>query len=431
VPVKSIKVEIHEEAAKLLFTPSRYKTLWGGRGSAKSWSIARAFLCKAIEAKRRFLCTREYQRNIQQSVLHLLEKQIYMLGMGDQFRVMKDEIRGTNGSHFIFSGLHHNVKGLMSVEDIDYAWVEQAEAVTKPSLDLFTPSVRGDRSEIWLSLNPELEQDEAYQRFVLHPSSDNLVLKMLWSDNPWFPDVLEKERLECLERDPIGYRTIWQGECRASVQGAIYADELQKARDEGRVTSVPIDRALPVHTAWDLGYLDPTAIWFFQWTRAGEIRLIDYFEDCKEDVTYYIQAVRDKGYMLGRHIPPHDIKAHHFAHKDSAYEIAKGLGFKFEEPMGPAPVETGIHAVRMAFSRMWFDADRCAAGLQRLAHYRRAFNSSLQEFKAEPVHDIASHGADALRYAIVGYEPDRSKRGLAGTQPRWREATPEGGWMGR
>jgi phage terminase large subunit len=427
---KTLRIEIPRKAATVLFGAGRYKVLHGGRGSGKSWSVARALLAQGLESPLRILCGREYQRSIDESVHRLLADQVGALGLEGEYTVLRDEIRGRNGTTFTYSGLHHNAASLKSYEGVDRCWIEEGQAVTKPSWDVLTPTIRAPGSEIWVTFNPELEQDEAWQRFIVKPPVGCLSAQMLWSSNPWFPKELEAERLDCLARDPIGYRTIWQGECRASVQGAIYAAELAKARDEGRIGVVPVDRTLPVHTAWDLGYLDPTAIWFFQWTRAGQIRFVDYFEDCKEDVTYYVQAVRDKGYVLGRHIPPHDIKAHHFAHKDSAYVVAGNLGFKFEEPMGPAPVETGIHAVRMAFSRMWFDADKCAVGLQRLAHYRRAFNTALQEFKAEPVHDIASHGSDAMRYGVVGYQQEPGRKPSRAPQA-WHESSQGGSWMGR
>ena len=414
-------------AAGILFQPSRYKVLHGGRGGGKSWAAARAILIRGYQAPIRVLCAREYQRSIDESVHQLLASQIAALGLGDHYCVGRSKISGVNGTEIFYGGLHHNVSGLKSYEGVDICWVEEAQAVTAESWRVLIPTIRKAGSEIWITFNPELERDEVYQRFVVAPPVGCLSAELLWSDNPWLTAELTAERLDCLHRDPAGYRNIWMGKCRASVQGAIYAGELEAAREAGRIGRVLVDRALPVHTAWDIGYLDPTAIWFYQATRGGEIRFIDYYEDIQEDVAYYIQIVRDKGYNYGRHVPPHDLKAHHFSHKQSAYDVARGLGFKFEEPLEATSVELGIHAVKMAFQRLYFDSEKCATGLQRLAHYRRAWNSSLQQFRDVPVHDLAAHGADSLRYAIVGLSRER------GEQPRraYVDKPREGGWMAR
>lgn len=201
----------------------------------------------------------------------------------------------------------------------------------------------------------------------------------------------------------------------AAVKGAIYAKELEAARLGGRVTGVAHDPALPVDTDWDLGIGDSMAIWFSQSTRGGEIRLIDYLEGSGEGFPYYANALKAKGYVYGKHWAPHDIQVRELSSGRSRLEVARSQGIKFEVTprlhtnIGQE-VEEGIHAVRMLFPRCWFDAVKCKAGLEALQHYRRDYNQKLDEFKATPVHDWASHGADAFRGLAVRHRIPAMKR---------------------
>lgn len=417
-----MKVQLPEKALRL-FEPARYKVLFGGRGSGKSWAVARALLLKAARDPLRVLCARELQNSIDESVLNLLASQIDALGLAGAFDVKRTTIEGHNGSVFIFSGLRHNTHSLKSLEGIDIAWVEEAHVVSKSSWDILTPTIRKPGSEIWVTFNPDLEIDETYARFVVNPPRDAIVMELHWRDNPWWNDTLEAERLETLRRDPVGYQTIWEGKCRRSVEGAIYGDELDRARDEGRVGTVPHDPALPVITAWDLGVLDSTAIWMAQQTRGGEIRLIDYYEASGEGLPHYARVLKDRAYNYGRHIAPPDIMVRELGSGRSRYEVAADLGIRFDV----APVqslEDGIHAVRMLLPRMYFDKERTRAGVQALAHYRKAYNASLDEFKATPVHDWASHGADALRYLATTLQEPVTRRAERA------ERAGSMGWMG-
>jgi hypothetical protein len=186
----------------------------------------------------------------------------------------------------------------------------------------------------------------------------------------------------------------------AAVKGAIFAKELEAARSAGRIGTVPIEAILPVDTTWDLGVGDATAIWFTQSLRSGEVRVIDYYEASGERLPHYVQVLRQKGYTYGEHWAPPDIQVREFVSGRSRLEAAASLGITFR--LCPdVPVEEGIHAARMLFPQCWFDATRCRAGLEALQHYRRDYNSRLHEFKATPVHDWASHGADAFRYLAV------------------------------
>lgn len=209
----------------------------------------------------------------------------------------------------------------------------------------------------------------------------------------------------------------------AAVRGAIFSRELEQARAAGRLTTVPYDPALPVDTDWDLGIGDKMAIWFSQSTRSGEIRLIDHVKASGEGFPFYARILAAKGYAYGKHWAPHDIQVRELSSGRSRLEVAASYGIRFEvtprlhDTVG-GEVEEGIHAARMLFARCWFDHERCKEGIEDLMHYRRDYNQKLGEFKASPVHDEASHSADAFRGLAVRHQiPREAKRKQAAAIP--------------
>jgi phage terminase large subunit len=225
------------------------------------------------------------------------------------------------------------------------------------------------------------------------------------------PEELETQRAQMTEDE---YAQEYECSFEAAVRGAIFAKELDAARQSGRVASVPYDPILPVDTDWDLGVLDQTAIWFSQTTRSGEVRLIDYHEASGEGFPYFATVLRDRGYSYGQHWAPHDIQVRELSSGRSRLEVAASHGIKFQiTPRlhhGQGEVEEGIHAARMLFPRCWFDAVKCKAGIEALMHYRRDYNQRLNEFKPTPVHDWASHAADAFRGLAVRHQIPKDKR---------------------
>ena len=154
------------KAYKALFSAFRYKVFYGGRGAGRSWAFAMALLILGANKKLRILCARELQKSIRDSVHKLLVDQIEALNLGSFYEITQNTIRGKNGTEFIFEGLRHNSQQIKSYEAIDICWVEEAVTVSKSSWDFLIPTIRKEGSEIWLSFNPELEEDETYKRFV-------------------------------------------------------------------------------------------------------------------------------------------------------------------------------------------------------------------------------------------------------------------------
>jgi phage terminase large subunit len=393
------RLQIPETLLPLL-EPKRYKVLYGGRGSAKSWSVAAALVMAATMRPLRVLCARETQKSIQESVHRLLKDTIERLEVGHLFEVQESRILGVNGSDFSFAGIRQQgVANLKSFEGVDVCWVEEAHVVTKRSWDVLIPTIRKPGSEIWITFNPELDTDETYTRFVLDPPPNSWVAEVNYTANPWFPQELERERLEMLRRDPLGHDNIWAGKPRAAVEGAIYAAEIDSLQKASRFTTVSHDPLLKTHTVWDLGWNDQTVILMVQ--RAGsELRIINVLISRFSTFESDIEELRRLPYRWGTDWMPHDARAKtKTSGGKSAEEIVKAMGRKVEIVPNEY-IETGIKFVRTMFPRLWVDNERGKDWLNALKRYRR-HKSADGAKTGEPVHDDASHGADALRYLAI------------------------------
>ncbi|XYD08817.1 PBSX family phage terminase large subunit [Methylobacterium sp. NMS12] len=402
------------EALAFLFERARYKVAYGGRGSGKSWGFARALLIEAAQSPQRVLCTREFQISLVDSVHKLLADQIESLGLSDFYEVQQTTIRGRNGSEFLFAGLRHNVSKIKSFEGCSRVWVEEAQSVSKSSWDTLIPTIRKPGSEIWITFNPELEADITYQRFVAHAPSNAIVRKVNWSENPWFPEELRIEKDALLERDPVAHATVWEGHCKAVLDGAIYANEILAATTAKRFTKVPYDPTKPVHTFWDLGRADKTSIWFAQIV-GFEFRLIDFYENRGHALGHYLEVLKEralpveqggKGYVYGEHWLPHDARNELLASERTIEQQMWAAGHRVR--ITPRlTVAAGIDAARKIFARCWFDEEACADGLQALRNYRFDVDPNTQAFSRAPLHDWASHAADAFRYFAIGIAEPR------------------------
>ena len=392
--IQKIRAEFPDKL-KFLFEPKRYKVAYGGRGGAKSWGFARALLLLGSMKPLRIWCCREIQKTIKDSVHRLLKDQIKVLGLEDFYRVTEENIKGANGTEFSFSGLKHNTE-LKSHEGDDIAWVEEAQFVSKSSWEVLIPTIRRPDSEIWVSFNPELVDDETYKRFVLSPPSNSIVVKIGYQDNPFFPPVLEEERLELKRKDPDAYLNVWEGHCREILEGAIFANELRTAKEQGRITRVPYDPTFPVDTYWDLGWADFTSIWFVQ-PLAMEFRVIDFYQSHLNGIDHYLGKMQERGYVYREMRLPHD--ADHATLAAGGRTIiqqvrAKGYSARIVEKI-PSKM-FGINAARAAFPMCYFDEAKCADGLQALRRYRYEHDPDTGKFSDKPAHDWASHAADSF-----------------------------------
>ena len=242
-------------------------------------------------------------------------------------------------------------------------------------------------------------------------------------------DLLDKEELERRkgEMSEDEFKQEFLCSFEAAIQGAYYGALMEQAEGAGRITSVPHDPIMQVHTAWDLGMRDRTVIWFVQVSPGGEIRLIDYYENEQEGLEHYIRALAEKPYTYGTHLAPHDIKVKELGTGRSRIEVAEKLGLRFTV-VQQIPVIDGVNAVRTILPRCWFDREKCAPGVEALKQYRKEYSQLLKTYSDHALHDWASHGADGFRYLAVGMESIQS------TTPVIKIAAPSyahqpGAWM--
>jgi phage terminase large subunit len=393
-----------------LFKKSRYKVLYGGRGGAKSWGIARALLILGAKSQLRILCAREFMTSMRDSVHKLLCDQIEALGLLGFYDITQASIKGKNGTEFSFVGLKNNIANVKSYEGVDICWVEESQTVSRLSWNVLIPTIRKEGSEIWISFNPELETDETYQRFVANPPADCITMKVNWYDNPWFPETLKLEKDALKARDEEAYNQVWEGLCRQTVDGAIFAKEMQQAEKDGRICRVIYDATKPVHAVFDLGWSDSTAIWFLQFV-GMETRLIRYIEDSQKTISHYLSTMQTFGYVYDTIWLPHDAENKTLAAAGrSIDDIVRAAGYK-TRIMPRVPILDSINAARTIFPSCYFDREHTADGLACLRHYRYEVDAETGQFSRNPLHDHYSHGADAFRYiALMIKEPTKRKK---------------------
>jgi len=379
----------------------RYLVFYGGRGSGKTVTIAKALLLRGYRKKERILCCREYQNSISDSVLKTLEDEIEVLGLQAFYKVQNNGIFGLNGTEFIFKGVKNNIQSIKSMAGITIVWPEEAQTVSDKSWDVLIPTIRAEGSQFFISFNPDEEDDPTYQRFVINPPPNAYVCKVNYDSNPWFPETLREEMEYVKGRDTELYNHIWLGNTRRAGLGAVFGKEMEEAFKDGRITSVPWTPAAATMTFWDLGWADQTAIWFGQ-TVGKEPRSIDYYESNMESLDHYVAMIKSKPYHYGVHVLPHDA-----GHK--SLRTGKTLALQLEE-MGLGivgetilvlPVNAiapGIELARQLIPQMWFDEEKCKQGIHCLRKYHYKFDEDRKVFSKEPLHDWSSNGSDAFRY---------------------------------
>jgi phage terminase large subunit len=195
------------------------------------------------------------------------------------------------------------------------------------------------------------------------------------------------------------------------VVGAYYGKLMARAEEERRIAPVPYDPAAPVWTSWDLGIRDATAIWFAQ-VIGREIRIIDYYEASGVDLGHYVRELAARPYVYAGHIVPHDAQAKELGTGKSRLEVLESLGLKNLQLAPMHRLEDGINAVRVFLPKCWFDAEKCARGIDALKLYRAEYDDKLQALRPRPVHDWTSHAADSFRYLALTLDRNATRSGF-------------------
>ena len=358
------------------------------------------------------LCGREFMNSLDDSSLEEVKSAIRSVPwLEDYYEIGEKYIRSKDGRiTYVFAGLRRSLDALKSKAKLILAWIDEAETVSETAWRKLIPTVREHDSEIWVTWNPESKESATHKRFRADPPDNSIIVEMNWQDNPWFPDVLEQERLQDKEKRPDIYDHVWEGDFLVHAEGAYYATEMREAKDQGRIDVVNYESSTGVITAWDLGVGDSTAIWFAQFI-GPEVRIIDYYESSGVGLDHYARVLQEKGYVYSEHILPHDVRVKELGTGKSRLETLESFGIR---PVTIAPqrmVDDGIQAARSMLKNCWFDAERCERGIDALRQYHREYDDNGKVWRSRPAHDWASHGADAFRYLAVGYRPSQTNWG--------------------
>lgn len=380
--------------ARVLFEPQwRYISVRGGRGSGKTKNFARALIMRSTVEKLRVLCTREVQLSIRESVYATLVNEIRELGLESQFEILSNEIRSKKGGTFIFRGLaSETIDSIKSLADIDIAWIEEAQAVSRKSFEMLFPTIRAANSQIWLSWNPVLETDPVYEMVVKEGLPMCASLFVNFDQNPWFPEVLRLEEQHMLGHNPVKHAHVWGGMPLPAVEGAIYFDEIMLMQNTGRIRPMTMDPQLQTYAIFDLGFNDAMSCGIVQRT-AVDIRIVDFVENNRVTLAWFDDWLRQKQYNDAIIVLPHDGRHKNLQTGLSPQEIMSMYGWMVEivDNIG---VENGIRVTREVMSQMYIDEFRCAELIEHLKRYARNKHG-------HPVHDQHSHASDMVRYVGV------------------------------
>lgn len=393
-----------------LLHPGRYKGAWGGRGSGKSHHFAEMVVAfHAREPGRRTVCIREVQKSLKESAKRLIEDKIaaHRLGPAQGFDVQREVIHTPGGGLITFTGMQdHTADSVKSLEGFDCAWVEEAQSMSDRSLTLLRPTIRRDRSELWFSWNPQRPTDpvDRLLRSTDAPTGA-VVIRATWSENPWFPAVLEQERQDCLRLQPERYGHIWEGEYATVLEGAYYAKALTVAQLEGRIGFAARDPLLKVHAFWDIGgtssRADATAIWIAQFVGA-EVRLLDYYEAVGQPFEAHVNWLRARGYEAAICVLPHDGASHEkvFAVTPQAYLGKAGFLTEVVPNQGAGAAMIRVEAGRQVFPACRFAEEPTKAGRDALGWYHEKRDEA-RGIGLGPEHDWSSNGSDAFGLMAV------------------------------
>lgn len=397
---------------------------YGGRGSAKTRSFAkmtavRAYMWDKAGREGIILCARQFMNSLDDSSMEEIKAAIRSEPwLHNHFEIGEKYIRTKSGRiSYKFAGLDRNIDSIKSKSRILLCWVDEAEPVTEEAWVKLIPTLREEDSELWTTWNPESKRSPTHRRFREgKPDPRFKVVELNWRDNPWFPAILERTRQRDKAERPDRYDHVWEGAFAEVFEGAYYVKELIAAREAKRITSVPVDHRLPVHTAWDLGIGDSTAIWFFQ-VVSTEVRVVDFYESHGQGLPHYADILKAKGYAYGDDYVPHDAKVRELGTGRTRVETLISLGRK-PKLIPQHNLMDGINAVRETLPRCWFDATRTEYGLDALRQYRSQYKEDAAVFADTPKHDWTSHAADSFRYLAMAW---REMKPVPPEQPKATE----------
>ena len=358
------------------------------------------------------LCAREHLNSLDESSLEEVKSAIRSVDwLSDYYEIGEKFIRSRDGRiKYVFAGLRRNIDSIKSKARIILCWVDEAEPVTEEAWRKLIPTVREDNSEIWVTWNPESKRSTTNERFRENPPENSKIVLLNWRDNPWFPDVLNQERLDDEKKRPHIYDHVWEGEFASAFEGAYFAPYIKKAFDEGRVGKVSFDPLLPVRLFADIGgtgkLSDAFVFWPCQFIGTSEIRCRDYYEAVGQPASAHLAWMRSKGFEpdKAKVVLPHDGSTHDKVYDVTYESFFRDAGYDVEviKNQGRGAAKMRIEAARRVFPGVWFDDVTTEAGREALAWYHEKLDEQ-RGIGLGPEHDWASHGADAFGMMAVAH----------------------------
>lgn len=397
---------------------------YGGRGSAKTRSFAkmiavRGYMFGMSGVSGILVCARQFMNSLEDSSLEECKRAIEDEPfLADYYEVGEKYIKSKDGRiSFAFSGLDRNIASIKSKGRILICWVDEAEPVTDEAWSILIPTLReegdGWNAELWVTWNPKRKTAAVEARFRRAKDARYKIVELNWRDNPRFPDKLERDRVRDMRERPDQYSHIWEGDYVNVVEGAYYAAHLLAARKSHRIGRVEPDPLMTIRLFCDIGgtgaMADAFAMWAAQFI-GTEIRVIDYYETVGQPLAAHVTWMRERGYTPAKAQIwlPHDGATQDKVHAVSYESSLRQAGYTVTvvPNQGKGAAKARIEETRRLFSSMWFDEERCSAGLDALGWYHEK-RDEVRNVGLGPEHDWSSHGADAMGLLAVAHVTPR------------------------
>lgn len=412
-----VKVQLPPKLIPIFLGPARYRGAYGGRGSAKTRSFAMMSAVRAYQASQAgkagiVLCVREYMNSLADSSMAEIKAAIESEEwLRPFFDIGETYIRTMDGLvEFVFVGLRHNLDSIKSKARILLCWADEAEPISEAAWEKLIPTVREDGSEIWVTWNPEREGSATDKRFKRDDLPEDMrFIELNYADNPWFPDVLERERQEDIRLRPESYEHVWNGAYKTHFEGAYFTRQLTDAKKDGRLTIVPEDPHMIVRLFADIGGTGAKADNFVFWAAqfvGKTINVINHYEVQGQPIAAHLNWLREQNYVPARAKIwlPHDGDTQDKVFDVSYHSAFRGAGYNVEviPNQGRGAAMMRVEKVRELFPRIWIDERKCEAGLKAI----RAYHSKISKDRnvdLGPDHDEHSHSADAFGLMAIAY----------------------------
>jgi phage terminase large subunit len=436
---QSAQIRLPEKLVPVFTGEADVRGAYGGRGSAKTRSFAKMAAVRGLihgQAGDRgiILCARQFMNSLEDSSLEeckrAIEEEPFLAAyyeVGDKY------IKSRDGRvSFAFAGLDRNIASIKSKGRMLLCWVDEAEPVTEEAWTTLIPTLReegeGWNAELWVTWNPKRKTAPVEARFRRSTDARVKVVELNWRDNPWFPAKLERDRLRDLSDRPDQYEHIWEGGFATVVEGAYYASDLTRAKNEKRIGRVPFDPLMTVRLFVDIGGTGARADAFAMWPAqfiGKEIRTRDYYEAVGQPLAAHLNWLRIKGYTPERaqFWLPHDGATQDKVYAVSYESALREAGYQVTvvPNQGRGAAKARIEAARRIFGSVWFDEETTEPGRDALGWYHEKRDPE-RNIGLGPEHDWSSHGSDAFGLMAVAYE-----------EPTIKKPRPEikvGSWMG-